>query len=163
VLGYATVSRGRKSGAFPTLAATSARQFAPARPESVVAYEAGLKIASRDGLLHVTAAGFYYDYRDKQLRGKTIDPGIGAIGALVNVPKSHVWGGEVELRATPARGFALTGGASYTHSRIDGPFVNYDGLGRLKDLAGERFPLSPTWHLVGEAEYRWAAGRGPRA
>jgi outer membrane receptor protein involved in Fe transport len=163
LLGYATVSRGRKSGAFPTLAATSARQFAPARPESVVAYEAGLKIASRDGLLHVTAAGFYYDYRDKQLRGKTIDPGIGAIGALVNVPRSHVWGGEVELRATPARGVSLTAGASYTHSRIDGPFVNYDGLGRLKDLAGERFPLSPTWHLVGEAAYRWAAARGREA
>jgi len=33
----------------------------------------------------------------------------------------------------------------------------------LKDLGGEQFPLSPEWHLVGGAEYRWAVGRGREA
>lgn len=159
LLAYATVSRGRKSGSFPTLAATAASQFVPARPESVVAYEAGVKITDSRDLLSITAAGFYYDYRDKQLRGKTIDPRIGPLGALVNVPRSHVWGGEVELGITPAAGLRLSAGASYTHSRIEGPFRSYDGLGTLRDLGGEQFPLSPEWHLVGGAEYRWAVGR----
>jgi len=67
---YANVSRGYKSGSFPTLSASSAVQFTPVRQESVIAYEAGLKKELLTNTLQVNAAAFYYDYSDKQIRGR---------------------------------------------------------------------------------------------
>lgn len=157
---YGNVSRGQKSGAFPTVAATAGSQFAPATPESVLAYELGAKVTGMDGRLRLSAAGFYYDYRDKQIRGKTVDPRIGPLGALVNIPRSHIWGGEFELEVEPVAGLALKGGASLVRSTIEGAFINYDAYGRLRNLGGEDFPLTPRWQLIGDAAYRWAIGRG---
>jgi hypothetical protein len=33
---------------------------------------------------------FYYDYRNKQVRGKFDDPLFGALDELVNLPKSRI-------------------------------------------------------------------------
>jgi outer membrane receptor protein involved in Fe transport len=152
---YANVSRGHKSGAFPTIGATSSAQFAPARPETVLAYEAGIKLDDAARRLEASAAGFYYDYRDKQLKGKAIDPRLGPLAGLINVPRSHVVGAEVEVAWRPFDGLRFNLGGSYSHSRIDRSFLNYDALGRRADLSGEAFPLTPKWHLTGGADYRW--------
>jgi outer membrane receptor protein involved in Fe transport len=101
---YANVSRGQKSAAFPTVAGTVASQFAPAKPETVIAYEVGAKATGLGGRVRISAAAFHYDYRDKQVRGKTIDPNIGPVGALVNITRSSVWGGEVTVDAEPLKG-----------------------------------------------------------
>jgi len=155
---YANISRGHKSGAFITAGATSAGQFAPAKPESVLAYEAGVKFSDAAHRITVSAAGFYYDYDDKQLKGKAIDPRLGPLSGLINVPKSHVVGAEVDLSWRPIDGLALKTAGSRTYSRIDGNFINYDGLGHRANLSGQRFPLTPGWHLTGDAEYRWGMG-----
>ena len=160
---YGNVSKGQKSGAFPTVAATAVSQFAPVEPESVLAYEAGAKFTGLDGRLRLSAAGYYYDYRKKQIRGKTVDPRIGPLGALVNIPRSHVVGGEVSVDFTAFEGLDLRAGASLSHSRIEAPFLAYDAYGRLRDLSGERFPLTPAWQLVGDAGYRWRVGEGVEA
>lgn len=157
---YANISRGHKSGAFITTGATSAGQFAPARPESVLAYEAGVKFSDEAQRFTVSAAGFYYDYDDKQLKGKAIDPRLGPLSGLINVPRSHVVGAEIDLSWQPIAGIVLTAAGSRTRSRIDGDFLNYDGLGHRTDLSGERFPLTPGWHLTGGADYRWEINEG---
>jgi iron complex outermembrane recepter protein len=153
LLGYVNVSEGHKSGAFSTIGATSTRQLAPAVPESVLAVEGGLKARLAQGRLQISGAAFYYDYTDKQLRGKKIDPRLGPLSGLINVPRSEVVGGEIEIAARPLAGLQLRAGATYVHSRIIGPFQNYDGLGRLAELGGEAFPLTPPWQLTGSADY----------
>ncbi|PTQ07743.1 TonB-dependent receptor [Sphingomonas oleivorans] len=151
---YANASKGHKSGAFPTIGASSVRQFELARPESVLAFETGFKFVPDPLRFQLKGAAFHYDYQDKQLRGKRIDPVLGPLNAFINVPRSSIWGAEAELLWRPVESLTLTGGATYIHSKIKGTFINYDGLGRGASLGGEELPLTPKWQLNGDAEYR---------
>lgn len=155
---YANVSRGYKSGAFPAAGATYSVQFQPARQEHVTAYEAGFKLSLLDRTLQLNGAAFYYDYRDKQLRGKVIDPVLGPLNALINVPKSRIAGGEVQLTWQPFRGLVVTGGATYLSTKIQGDFTNYNAAALPQNFAGERLPLTPDLQIVGDAQYTIQVG-----
>lgn len=152
LLVYANISRGYKSGAFPTAGATYSQQLAPATQESILAYEAGLKFGTDDRRLQLNAAAFYYDYTDKQFRGKRIDPVLGPLNALINIPKSRVIGAEVDLTAVPTDAITLSVGATHIASRINGPFSNFNAIGGAQNLSGEAFPLTPRWHVNADAE-----------
>lgn len=54
--------------------------------ESVLTYEVGLNQPLFNRPVRVTAAAFYNDYTDKQLRGRIIDPLVGPLEKLVNIP-----------------------------------------------------------------------------
>ena len=150
---YANVSRGYKSGSFPTLSASSAVQFTPVRQESVIAYEAGLKKELLTNTLQVNAAVFYYDYSDKQIRGRLQDPVFGTLEALVNIPKSHIDGFELSGTWRPFASLTVTPAVSLVHSQIDGDFSNYTLLGTLQNISGEAFPFTPRWSANLDAEY----------
>lgn len=145
---YATIGRGYKSGAVPILAANVETQLEPARQERVTAYELGAKLDLADGLLHVNFAGFYMDYKDKQLFSQVPDIVFGALARIVNVPKSEVYGGEVELSVRPARGVTFNVGASYTHTKVT-QFVGFDRQGAVFNYAGASFPYTPEWQVNG--------------
>jgi outer membrane receptor protein involved in Fe transport len=150
---YASISKGYKSGAFPTLSASSAGGFHAATQESVLAYEAGVKLSLFD-TLQLNGAGFYYEYDNKQFRGRL--PTItGIVGTLVNVPKSHIDGFELSATWQPVPGLTITPGVTLTQSQIDGNFTNYDGLGHLRDFDGEALPYTPKWSGNVDAEYNW--------
>lgn len=152
---YANVSRGYKNGAFPTAGATFALQLQPATQESLTAYEAGFKLGLLNRAVQLNGAVFYYDYRDKQFRGRIVDPVIGPQSALVNVPKSRVVGAELQVTAQPARGLTFSVGATYIGTRILGDFVNYDALANRVQMAGEAFPLTPDWQVTSDANYEF--------
>ena len=92
---YANVSKGYKAGGFPDLGATTATQYIPASQESILAYEAGFKTMLIDHTLQLNGAVFYYDYRDKQILGRTFGPLFGPLLKLINVPKSDIKGAEL--------------------------------------------------------------------
>ncbi|MFD2502514.1 TonB-dependent receptor domain-containing protein [Rhizorhabdus histidinilytica] len=69
---YANVTKGYKAGSFPTIGAATVSQYRPVVQESVIAYEAGFKQELFDRSVLLTGAGFYYDYRNKQLRASSI-------------------------------------------------------------------------------------------
>jgi iron complex outermembrane receptor protein len=150
---YANVSHGYKSGAFPVANATNYLQFAPAIQEDVIAYEAGFKLTAFDRTLQLNGAGFYYDYRNKQLRGRRIDPIFGSLNVLINVPKSSITGGEIQATWRPMRGLTLGTGATYIDSKIRGDFFNYDALSRFGNFGGEALPLTPTWQVTADGQY----------
>jgi iron complex outermembrane recepter protein len=155
ILLYALVSRGYKSGSFPTVPASTTAQFAPVSQESVTAYEAGFKITALDHKLQVNAAGFHYDYRDKQVRGIILDPIFNQLEKLVNIPKSHINGAELELILTPVRGLTLHGGATYIDSKVQ-RFSGINNNRITEDYAGSPLPFSPKWNLVGDINYEFA-------
>src|SRR3546814_6146123 len=66
---YTTLFRSYKAGSFPTISAATVSQYRPVVQESVIAYEAGFKQELFDRSVLLTGAGFYYDYRNKQLMG----------------------------------------------------------------------------------------------
>lgn len=160
ILLYANVSKGYKAGGFPDLAATLDTQFRPASQESLVAYETGFKATLAQRALQLNGAVFYYNYKDKQILGKVLDPVFGPLLALVNVPKSEIKGAELQATWTPARGLTLSAGGSYIDSRVLDHFTNYDPTGALTDFQGEAFPNTPKWQFVADIDYRRSLTQG---
>ena len=158
---YASVSKGYKAGSSSTPAATNDLQFVPATQESVIAYEAGFK-GSISRTIEITAAAFYYDYRDKQVLGRRVfSPNIfGPINTLTNIPKSEVKGAEAQVTLFPVAGLTLTAAGTYLDSKVRGDFVDSDILGNDANFKGEAFPYTPKWQLVLDGEYRMPVTSG---
>lgn len=155
VLLYANVSRGYKAGNFPTLSASNGSQFTPVTQEELTAYETGFKMTLPAQRMQLNSAAFYYDYVNKQLRGRVTDPLFGQLEALVNVPKSHVWGAEVQWTWEPVGGFTSNLGATYIQTQIDGTFANFSQFGGPpQSFSGNEFPYSPNWQGNADIGYR---------
>ena len=160
---YASVSRGYKSGSFATLAGNRFSQYKPVRQEQVTAYELGFKSALLDRRVQINGALFYYDYLDKQLKGRTIVPVFGPLEALVNVPKSRIKGAELQLVVSPVEGLRANLGATYIDSKVTRSFSNYTAFGAVTDFNGFRFPYTPKWQVNADLEYRWDVGGSKEA
>lgn len=159
---YASVSKGFKAGSVSTIAATNDLQFTPVTQESVLAYEVGTKLKLLDRKAELTAAAFYYDYRDKQVLGRAIfQPNVfGPVNALTNVPKSQIKGVEAQLSLFPVRGLTLTAAGTYLDTKVRGDFLNVDILGNSINFKGDAFPYTPKWQVVLDGDYRFPLGAG---
>jgi iron complex outermembrane recepter protein len=152
LLVYGNVSRGYKAGGFPTLPASYYAALNPVVQEELTDYEGGFKAQFFDRRLLVNAAAFYYDYDNKQLKSRIIDPLFGVLTALVNIPKSSIRGGEFEIHARPLTGldFGLQG--TYLSSRID-RFTGVNQAGVVANFAGSIMPYTPKWNLAATTSY----------
>lgn len=155
---YANVSRGFKEGNTTTIFAGSAGQYSPVVQEQLTAYELGFKSRVIDRLLQATGAVFYYDYKDKQIRGRipVLPINLSPAEALINVPKSRIKGAEIQLMLTPMQGLTLNTGITYINSKVKGTFINQSLLGVQQDFGGSPFPYTPKWQGVGDVEYKFA-------
>lgn len=160
VLLYANISKGYKAGGFPDLAATLDTQYRPARQESLLDYEAGFKATLADRTLQLNGAVFYYDYTDKQILGKLLDPVFGPLLALINVPKSQIIGAELQATWVPIHGLTVTAGGSYIDSKVLDQFTNYDATPALVNFNGQPFPNTPKWQFASDIDYRWNLSPG---
>jgi len=150
---YANVAKGYKSGGFPSIGASVWSQFLKLEQESVLDYEVGGKFSLFDRRLQVNAAAFWYDYRNKQLRARNIDPVWGNLDVVQNIPKSTVKGAELEITAVPVDGLTLTAAGSYTDGEID-EFSGVNAAGIVADFAGTPMPYSPKWNLSFDGQYK---------
>jgi iron complex outermembrane recepter protein len=165
VLIYANASRGYKAGSFPALAAASYISALPVVQESVTAFEAGFKAKLADGAVQFNGAAFYYDYKNKQIRGKLLDAIFGTLDTLVNVPKSRIFGLEADITLRPARGLTASVAATYLSSKIT-KFRGFDIFGGIsnanfvpgadnqEDLSGNVIPYTPKFSASGNLDYR---------
>ncbi len=155
---YGNVSKGYKAGSFPTSSPASWVGLEPVTQESVLAYELGLKSELLDRKLMINAAGFIYDYKDKQVQGTIFDNVWGALPQLRNIPKSKVKGAEIEINAAPVPGLTLTASATYLDSEITKIDPNeFTVIGAL-DMKGQKIPLTPKWSYALGGEYKFDAG-----
>ena len=159
---YVSAAKGYKSGSFPSVSASSSTQYLPVTQESLLAYEAGVKVPLAGGAVRLEAAAFYYDYRDKQVRGRVLDPVFGAIEALVNIPASRVFGFEAALRSRPMSGLDLGAALAFADTKVE-RFSGISQDGSQVDFAGSAFPYSPRWQVVADATYEWLIGADRRA
>ena len=149
---YASVSRGFKAGGFPVLNPARKSQLVPVVQEELLAYELGTKLSFFDRRFHTNLTGFYYDYTDKQLLTKTLDPVFGPLPILQNAPESHVYGVEVDFQVIPAEGLFVAFAGSYIKTKID-EFVGTNSEGDEQDFAGLPFNFAPEWQLSATADY----------
>ncbi|WP_084238349.1 TonB-dependent receptor [Sphingomonas asaccharolytica] len=150
---YANVTKGYKAGSFPTVPGLFPTQFDPVTQESVLAFEAGFKIAAFDRRLQLDGAGFYYKYNDKQIAGY-VGTAFGNLPSLVQIPRSSVRGGELSLNWRPIDGLRLNAGVTYVDTRIDRSFMTNDPNGTTIDVKGASFPGTPKWQANADVDYR---------
>jgi iron complex outermembrane receptor protein len=156
---YFNVSRGFKSGSYPSLAASRFSALQPVTQESLTAYEAGSKAGFWDKKVEFNAALFYYDYVNKQVRGKKGDLIFGILDLEVNIPKSQVYGAEAELTIKPSRGLTVNPNITYLDSKIK-EYSGFTVLGQTEDFAGTRLPFTPKWNYGVNIDQRFQFSEG---
>ena len=152
MLAYANVSRGYKAGGFPTLPASYYKALAPVTQEELTDYETGIKAQFLERHLLVNTSAFYYDYSNKQLKSRIIDPLFGVLTALVNIPKSSVRGAELDVHARLFTGLDIGVAGTYLDARID-QFTGVNQAGQVADFAGSAVPYTPRWSWSGTFNY----------
>ncbi len=162
---YANASRGYKAGSYPLTAANLTSQLLPVTQEKLTAYEVGFKTPLGTRNLQVNAAAFYYDYRDKQIRSR-VSTIFGQLEQLVNIPRSRIWGLELQGTWQPLAGLTANASGTYVNSRIlrnpDGtdfsvyPSRQHADTARVP-ITGETFPFTPDLSGNLDIQYEWRA------
>ena len=151
---YANITKGYKSGSFSRLPVVFSSQYNPVPQESVLAYEAGVKLSLLNRTMEFSGSAFYYDYTDKQILGYVLTS-FGNLPGLVTVPKSRVAGGEMNLNWRPISGLTLNGGVTFVDSKVRSSFITKDPFAADINIKGSAFPITPKWQLSGDAEYEF--------
>ena len=158
---YASYNRGFKSGGFNTSTFTPAPL--PFDPESLDAYEAGIKSDLFGRRLRVNASAFYYDYNNIQL-SSYVDGTL----RITNAAKAKIYGFDADIVARPFDALTLTLGASYIHDRL-GDYPNAQvstprptggNIVTSGSATGNRLPMTPDWTLDAGADYVIPVGDG---
>jgi iron complex outermembrane receptor protein len=152
---YASINEGYKAGSFPTTNVSTYLQLRPAVQESLLAYEVGAKSRFWGNRIEVDGDVFYYDYTNKQLEGRVIDPIFTILSELVNIPKSHEYGSELSIKARPTKNLTLHVEGTYLMSSIDGNTPGYDGFGVATNFKGDSFPEAPRYSVLADVQYDW--------
>lgn len=174
LLFYLNASKGYKAGGFPHLSGSLSLAYNPVKQESLFDFEGGVKAQFFDRKLSINGAAFYYDYRNKQLRAKFVDPILGALDRLLNVPNSRITGAEIEVQARPLPGLSLSGSATYLNAQvrdyqgtIGSKVVIINGASILQAVTasfrGTRLPFAPKLQCALRADYDFAITDGLNA
>jgi iron complex outermembrane recepter protein len=149
---YGGISTGYKTGGL-----NSPQVDTTFEPEEVEAYELGSKNILMDGSLQLNASLFYYDYKNLQISGlEVIDDQ--PIAAQTNIPKSEMYGAEVEWVALISESLQFDGGIGYLIAEaqeglVDDPTESEGG--RIIDISGNKLRKSPEWTLNLGLQYDW--------
>lgn len=140
LMAYASISRGFKSGGFDGRANTAAAA-APYDPETLWAYEAGLRSQWMDGRLTANATVFFNDYTDLQLSSFVADAQGNFSALFTNAGKASMYGLELDLAYRPSSADTITANIGY----LDGGYEEYIGPGGL-DISDQRELVNaPRW------------------
>ena len=121
VMAYASYNRGFKSGSF----APDTFPIAVLEPETLDAFEVGLKTELFDRKVRFNVAAFYYDQKNLQ-----VNQIVQGVLLVYNASGSTSYGIDADLQARVTNNFTINAGASYLHARYK-TFLN----------AFELFPL----------------------
>ncbi len=148
---YGTISRGTKSGGITAHNTFNAFALTPFQPEKLTNFEVGFK-ADLTSSLRLNGAVFHYDYRDQQFQDVTTGPSGALIGKIINIAKSKVDGGELELLWKPVAGLTIGQSLGYKHA----VFKDFNSP-LLGNLSGHD-EFIPKVSYGGSATYAWNSG-----
>lgn len=149
---YASYTKGFTSGGFNTEEDTVSVVGTPFRPETVEAYEAGIKTSFLNGRVNFNVAGFFQNYDDKQ--EGYLDPTFNFV--IVNAAKARQKGFEVEISVKPTDNLRLFTNYSYLNAK----YLNFVLPGTLGNRSGFILPTAPENSLSLGAELRVPVGSG---
>jgi iron complex outermembrane recepter protein len=140
---YLNYSRGYRSGAFSAQFLFTPSDLTTVLPETLDAYEAGFKTSWLDHRLQVDGAVFHYQYRNQQI----IDVYPTGQQPLINLGKSKIDGGELEIVTRPVRSLTFRVSAGYLNTDVQ------DGMLATGSIDGQQLPYAP--HFSGTASMDW--------
>lgn len=151
---YASVSTGFKSGAFNTLLpSTNSAAVVPADPESITAYEVGVRGRILDGLATYSIAAFFTDYHNIQAQGTLANPT--PVSSLDTIGDGAIYGLEAELTARPVDGLSLSFGMGLLDTKIEtDPGFLFNGTA----IDGNRLVMAPSVSVNGTIRYEAEIG-----
>lgn len=133
---YGQASRGYKSGGFSNN--TCNNKYAP---ETVNAFEIGVKSQFMDRRVTLNASAYYYDYSNVAVEQSTVTG-----TSVVNAPKSHVLGLDLDGRFQLTQWLSVDGNATFLKTAYD-RFFSSGGLAYGDpdgtDLSGRRLNKAP--------------------
>ncbi len=133
---YLNYSRGYRSAAFNGQFLFTPSDFTQVNPEVIDAYELGFKTAWLGHRLELNGAVFHYQYKNQQF----IDVRPTGQQPLINLGKSKIDGGEIELVSRPVQSLTLRAGLGFLDGKVQ--------KGALADgtvnVAGQRLPHAPS-------------------
>lgn len=145
---YLNYSRGYRASSFAAQAFFAPSELTVARPEIVDAVEGGFKLDLFGRRLRLNGAGFWYGYQDQQF----IDVNPDGTQRLLNLPRSRIVGGEIEVVGRPTRHLTLTASAGLLDTLIE------QGIVQGVSVTGNRLPFAPTLTLSYAADWNVASG-----
>jgi iron complex outermembrane receptor protein len=166
VMLYGSVATGFKSGDFngsflSENPAEIQRQLAPVLPETVTAFEVGIKSALLEHRLIFDAAAFYNAYHDMQVFVFIPPVGGGSglpLDVLDNAPRAHTDGLDLQLTAKPLATLTATAQVGVLQTRLD-QYVSYRDPSQ-PNYSGNQLPLSPHLTASLQLDYRLHLGEG---
>lgn len=148
-IAYAKVSRGYKAGGFNPAECT-----ASFNPETLWAYEGGVKSTFAQGQARLNVAAFYYKFDNIQFTTY-----LNNSSTIKNAANATIFGIEAEYTIAPRAlsGLVLDGSGSYIHSEY-GDQLLQDPLGLATlNIGGNRLIRAPKWKLNFGAQYTFSS------
>ncbi len=165
ILAYLSFSTGFKSGGYNSSVPTNP----PFEPETLKAWEAGLKTELLDHRLRLNVSAYQNDYTNIQVNNF-----VQTSQFITNGPKAKISGVEAELLVEPVDGLTFSGSVAYTHDRFtEYPLADYYhfvpgcdtsyanvNIACKGDAAGNKLPGTPTVTGSIGASYQTHVGSG---
>ncbi|MDX2142037.1 MAG: TonB-dependent receptor [Rhodospirillaceae bacterium] len=148
---YATVSRGFKSGGFPSAQDDARATQTPFDPEFAWNYEVGAKTEWFENRMRLNVAAFWMDYTNLQVRGliPPVDPALPGTRLFLNAGKTTSKGIETELNVAPMEGLNLFASHTYLKTRIN----KTDGTAEIVLRVGDQLVKAPHHKLFVGGSY----------
>ncbi len=140
---YGSYARGYRAGTYNALAYQDESQVYFVDPETVDAWETGLKARLLDNTLQLNTAAFYYDYS-----GQQIAQIVGATSFLRSAD-GEVRGLEAEIDWQPVDRLLLRASFGYLDTQYDDQVLSADGA----NIGGNEFPNAP--EMTGNLSAEW--------
>ena len=160
---YGSISTGYKSGGF---AYGSTPRL---EPETLLAYEVGLKSRLVDNTVQFNSSAWFYDYRDIEFGiSRAIPPPfpivnnnpLTTIGSVGNVGKVYLGGFAFDVDWAPTDNDRISLAGTYIWSEVKDGYETLNGVRRQVLNEGERFGDAPHWQWIGRYshEFQFAGG-----
>lgn len=156
VMWYASVSTGFKAGGFNANFVFDPAAIAPVRPETITAYELGVKSELWDGRVRFNGAVFHYDYRDIQAVALDNDRGVN-ITRIVSLGDAKISGFDSELSLAPTDALRISLGVGLLDTELRSSLLQSSPFPPgVLPVDGNDLPLASDVSLNGLVQYTWS-------
>jgi iron complex outermembrane receptor protein len=150
---YGSYSQGYRSSAFNGGATFSTTELTVADPETVEAYEIGVKSRWWDNRLQFNGSLFHNNYKNQQLVNI-----VGAVRFLENAGSSYIDGAELEFRALLSEDLSVNIGIGLLDTEYDELSLTNPATSLPVDLSGNQLPSAPSVNMNIAVDYIAARG-----